>query len=208
MVSGRVVDFDAVAVRKRPVELQASDLPIQFSCISFNLVRPMLERLTPVSRSSANSVILRNHWLSLRRSTNAPERQPRLSITCSLASNGHTDRVPVDYRRFLCDRPGHLRRNRGRWPVRGHTVRLAGGELAGIQSSAKPRRFSCAFIVAILAWVQLPGWTFFHRGILGGHAERVPAHRVEHFHAPHPPEAHKHVAHRVVADMAPLCPEG
>ena len=28
----------------------------------------------------------KNHWLSLRLSTTAPERQPRPSITCSLAS--------------------------------------------------------------------------------------------------------------------------
>ena len=41
---------------------------------------------SPSSNSSAKSVIFRNHWLSLRRSTSAPERQPRPSITCSLAS--------------------------------------------------------------------------------------------------------------------------
>ena len=40
----------------------------------------------PVSRSSAKSVIFRNHWFSRRFSTRAPERQPRPSMTCSLAS--------------------------------------------------------------------------------------------------------------------------
>ena len=39
-----------------------------------------------VSNSSEKSVILKNHCDSLRRSTIAPERQPRPSITCSLAS--------------------------------------------------------------------------------------------------------------------------
>ena len=33
-----------------------------------------------------NAVILKNHWVSSRCSTGAPERQPRPSITCSLAS--------------------------------------------------------------------------------------------------------------------------
>ena len=32
------------------------------------------------------SEILKNHWVSSRRSTGAPERQPLPSITCSLAS--------------------------------------------------------------------------------------------------------------------------
>ena len=41
-----------------------------------------------------------------------------------------------------------------------------------------------------------------HRRILGRHAERVPAHRVEHFVALHPPVAGDDVAHRVIADMA------
>ena len=38
------------------------------------------------SRSWAKAVILKNHWVSSRCSTKAPERQPRPSITCSLAS--------------------------------------------------------------------------------------------------------------------------
>ena len=41
-----------------------------------------------------------------------------------------------------------------------------------------------------------------HRRVLGRHAERVPAHRVQHVEAPRALVARHHVAHRVVADMA------
>jgi len=41
-----------------------------------------------------------------------------------------------------------------------------------------------------------------HRGILGRHAEGIPAHRVQHIVAARTPEARDGVADRVVADMA------
>src|SRR3546814_949025 len=42
--------------------------------------------LSALSNSSERAVILKNHCDSLRRSIAAPERQPRPSMTCSLAS--------------------------------------------------------------------------------------------------------------------------
>ena len=41
-----------------------------------------------------------------------------------------------------------------------------------------------------------------HRGVLGRHAEGVPAHRVQHVHAAGALVAGDHVAHGVVADVA------
>ncbi len=40
------------------------------------------------------------------------------------------------------------------------------------------------------------------RGVLGGQAERIPAHRMQHVLALRALEARNHVAHRIVADMA------
>ena len=43
-----------------------------------------------------------------------------------------------------------------------------------------------------------------HRRVLRGHAEGVPAHRMEHFITLHPLVAREHVAHRVVAHVADM----
>ena len=44
----------------------------------------------------------------------------------------------------------------------------------------------------------------FHGGVFGGHAERVPPHRVQHFVAAHPLVAGQHVAHGVIAHVADM----
>ena len=63
-----------------------SERPIQLRCIS----RTLSGQRSSVSSASSSSceyfVILKTHWLISRCSTIAPERQPRPSITCSLAS--------------------------------------------------------------------------------------------------------------------------
>ena len=91
IVSGRVVNTSTLSMppvladsAKRKVRPWL--LPIQFSCISRTFSGQCSSDFRPESRSSAKAVILRNHWLSLRFSTSAPDRQPRPSITCSLAS--------------------------------------------------------------------------------------------------------------------------
>ena len=54
----------------------------------------------------------------------------------------------------------------------------------------------------MLSWVHFAGGTVFcHCGVLGGQAERVPAHRLQHVTAPHAVVARKHVADRVVAHV-------
>ena len=47
-----------------------------------------------------------------------------------------------------------------------------------------------------------------HRGILGGHAKGVPAHRMQHIEAARPLVARHNVAHRIVAHMAHMYPPG
>jgi len=61
-------------------------LPIQFSCISRTLAGQLSSPFSASSNSSENALILKNHWLSSRRSTSAPYLQPLPSISGSLAS--------------------------------------------------------------------------------------------------------------------------
>ena len=61
-------------------------LPIQLRCMVRTFSGQWPRRSMAARRSSAMSVILKNHCTSSRRSTGAPERQPRPSTTCSFAS--------------------------------------------------------------------------------------------------------------------------
>ena len=90
-VSGRVVNtssvskpFGAPLVSK--LNCRPRLLPIQLRCISRTFSGQCGSPSSAARSSSAMSVMRKNHWTSSRRSTGAPERQPRPSITCSLAS--------------------------------------------------------------------------------------------------------------------------
>ena len=61
-------------------------LPIQLRCMVFTRSGQPGRVSRPVSSSSAYSVMRRKYIGMSRFSTSAPERQPRPSITCSLAS--------------------------------------------------------------------------------------------------------------------------
>ena len=87
-VSGRVVNtssfspFDRSNWKRRPS--RAADPVLLHQPDFFRPAVQRVERRPAIRRR--NAVILKNHCDSLRRSTSAPERQPRPSITCSLAS--------------------------------------------------------------------------------------------------------------------------
>ena len=143
---------------------------------------------SPSSSSSAKSVIFRNHWLSLRFSTSAPDRQPRPSITCSLASTVMSTGSQLTARFLAIDQPRREQVEEQRLfvPV---IIGLAGRQLAGpVEREAQPlqlrlhRRDVGARPAAGMD-------ALLHRGVLGGHAERVPAHRVEHLMPRHPPDS-------------------
>ena len=90
-VSGRVVntstsEISTAASASLNRTFAPSLRPIQFDCISFTRSGQRSSPPSASSRSGANFVMLKNHWLSCFFSTNAPDRQPRPSITCSLAS--------------------------------------------------------------------------------------------------------------------------
>ena len=62
-----------------------SERPIQLFCIKRTLSGHRSSPSMACKRSSANSEIAKNHCDNFRRSTRAPDRQPRPSTTCSFA---------------------------------------------------------------------------------------------------------------------------
>ena len=92
-VGPRGEDFElGLAVRRgRRIEREADHAALpsgRSSCSASAALFPASARAGRARRAgpAAKSVILKNHWVSSRCSTSAPERQPRPSMTCSLAS--------------------------------------------------------------------------------------------------------------------------
>jgi hypothetical protein len=117
-----------------------------------------------------------------------------------VGEHGHVDRVPIDRGFLAVDQPGGEEIEEQRLFV-AVIVGLASSEFAAPverEAEALQLRLHRRDVGAG------PGAgmdALFHRRVLGGHAERVPPHRVQHLVAAHPPIAREHVAHRVVADM-------
>ena len=118
-----------------------------------------------------------------------------------VGEHGHVDRIPVDRRFLAVDEARRIEIEEQRLLL-AVIIGLAGGEFAApVEREADPLELGAHrrdVGPGPVAGMDL----LLHRGIFGGHAERVPAHRVEHFIALHPPVPGEHVAHRVVADMA------
>ncbi len=93
IVSGRVVKISSsvspagVVTGSRANRMcRPSDRPIQLRCIRRTFSGQRSSRSIALVRSSENCVILKNHCVRSRCSMGAPERHPRPSMTCSLAS--------------------------------------------------------------------------------------------------------------------------
>jgi len=129
-------------------------------------------------------------------------RAPALAVDHLLVGeHGHVDRVPVDRGFLAIDQTAFEQVDEQRLflpiifgvagrqfaaPVEGKAQRL---QLAAHRRDIGSRPFTRMDLL-------------FHRCIFRRHAECVPAHRVQHFKALHPPEPGEHVPHRIVADMA------
>ncbi len=173
------------SLRRRSVSLKRNCRPCALAdpvlLHQLHFVRPVLER-RPARRAAprAKSVILRNHWLSLRFSTSAPERQPRPSITCSLASTVRStgsqltaDLLAIDQARLV-----EIEEQRLLVPV---ILGIAGRELAApVEREAEPLELRL-HVGDVLVGPRARVDALLDRGIFGRHAERVPAHRVQHF---------------------------
>ena len=118
-----------------------------------------------------------------------------------VGEHGLVDRVPVHLRLLALDQPGLEE-------VEEHLLlvlvvgRVAGRDLAR-PVERQPHRLELLLHRGDV--VVGPGLGMdlaLHRGVLGRHAEGVPAHRMQHVHAHGAFVARDHVAHRVVAHVA------
>ena len=117
-----------------------------------------------------------------------------------VGKHGHVDRVPIDLGRLAFDQAGPPE-------IEEHLLlvlvvaRIAGGELAG-PVERQAHRLQLALHrgdvgIGPVARIDL----VVPRRVLGGQAEGVPAHRMQHVEARGAAEAGDHVAHRVVAHV-------
>ena len=111
------------------------------------------------------------------------------------------DRIPVHFRFLALDQAGAQE-------VEKHFLlmlvigRIAGRDLAA-PVERQPHRFELRLHRRdIVVGPRLGMDLALHRGVLGRHAEGVPAHRMQHVQPHRPLHPRHHVAHRVVAHMA------
>ncbi len=117
-----------------------------------------------------------------------------------VGQHGLVDRVPVDHLRAALGDAG-LQHLQEQPLVPLVVVGPAGGDLAR-PVDAEAQRLQLALHVLDVVVGPLRGrHAVRHGGVLGGQAERVPAHRLQHVVALHAHVARDHVADRVVAHM-------
>ena len=206
IVSGRVVNTSTSSIpstgsARRKRNWRPRLLPIQFSCISRTLSGHWSRPCSPSSSSSANCGDLQKPLRELAAFDRRPGA-PALAVDHLLVGeHGHVDRVPIDLAFLAVDEAGVEQVEEQRLLV-AVIVGVAGRELAApVEREAEPLQLLAHrrdIRPGPFAGVDLA----LHRRIFGRHSERVPAHRVEHFHALHPPVAREHVAHGVIAHMA------
>ncbi len=166
-----------------------------------HLVGPLVEVLQPVEQVVGELGDLEKPLGELAPLDRRPGA-PALAVDHLLVGeHGHVDRVPIDLAFLAIDEAGVKQVEEQRLLV-AVIIGVAGRELAApVEREAEPLQLLAHrrdIGPGPFARVDLA----FHRGIFGRHSERVPAHRVEHFHALHPPAAREHVAHGVIAHMA------
>ena len=177
-------------------------LPIQFSCISRTLSGHWSSARQPFEQLLGEVGDLEEPLAELA-PLDQRARAPAAAVDHLLVGeHGHVDRVPVDLAFLAIDQARREQVEEQRLLV-AVIFGIAGRELAApVEREAEPLQLRL-HRRDVRRRSSRPGWTLLlHRGILGRHAERVPAHRMEHVEALHPLVAREHVAHRVVADMA------
>ena len=117
-----------------------------------------------------------------------------------VGQHGIVDRIPVDRRFLAIDQPclEQIEEQCLFVPV---IIGFARRQLAApVERETQPLQLGLHRLD--IGAGPCPGMhALFHRRIFGGHAERVPPHRVEHGMAGHPAIARQDIAHRIVADV-------
>ncbi len=182
-------------------ELQPAALADPILLHQPDLLRPRVEPLQPLEQIVGEIGDLQKPLRQLA-PLDLRARAPALAVDDLLiGEHGHVDRVPIDLAFLAIDQAGREQVEEQRLLV-AVIIGFAGGELAApVDGEADPLQL-LAHRRDIGAGPFAGMDVALHRRILGRHAERVPAHRVEHFMALHPPVAGDDVAHGVIADVA------
>ena len=148
-------------------------------------------------------VMANNHCVSSRCSTNAPERQPRPSITCSLASTVLSTGSQFNFRLFrVRPRPASAQEIEKHFLLVLVIGRIASRDLAAPVERQPHRLELFLHRRDVVVGPRLGMDLALHGGVLGRHAEGVPAHRVQHRKSHRPLHPRHHVAHGVIAHVA------
>ena len=204
-VRPRREDVEAVVPGDRlgepEAELEAAALADPVLLHQPDLVRPVFERRQPVEQLVGEVGDLEEPLVELA-PLDEGARAPAAAVDHLLVGeHGHVDRIPIDLALLAVDQAGLVEVEEQRLLL-AVIIGVAGGELAApVEREAEPLQLAPHgrdVGPGPLAGMDVA----LHRRILGRHAEGVPAHRVEHLIALHPPVAGEHVAHRVVAGVA------
>ena len=133
-------------------------------------------------------------------------RAPALAVDHLLVGqHRHVHRVPVDHGGLAIDQPGveHVEKQR---LLLGDVIVVAGGELAGPVDRQAQRLHLLLHGGDVGIGPVARVAAVFHRRVLGGHAEGVPAHRMQDAEPLRALVAGHNVAHRIVADVAHVDP--
>ena len=156
---------------------------------------------SPCSNSSAKSVILKNHWLSLRRSTSRAAAPAAPVDHLLIGEHGHVHRIPVHIGFAAIDKAG-LVEIQEQLLLLVIIFRIAGGEFARpVQRQAHHLELG-AHRRDIFVGPVARAYALVARRILGRQAEGIPAHGMQHIVALGAAEAGDDIAHGVVAHMA------
>ena len=199
------VDLDAVmalgAVGEAKGELQPARPPDPVFLHGADLGGPVVEAVERIEQllgeiRDAEEPLRELAPLDLRARTPAA---PVLDLL--VGEHRHVHRIPVDHGVLAVDEPGleEVEKQRLLLAV---ILRVAGGEFARPVDRQAHRPELLAHGLDIGVGPVLGMAAAGHRGVLGGHAEGVPAHRVQHVVPGRQLVARHDVAHRVVADMA------
>ena len=128
-------------------------------------------------------------------------RPPALAVDDLLVGqHGHVDRVPVNHS-VLAVHEALFQEIEEQRLLLAVVFRVAGREFAGPVDRQAQRLHLPAHRRDVLIGPVGGVAALFHRGVLGGHPEGVPAHRMQHAVSKRAPVPRHHVAHRIVANM-------
>ena len=199
--AGRI-DFDfRIEVGRFEAELQALTLADPVFLHGPDLFRPLVERPQTFEQFLGEIGDLEEPLRELAL-LDQRARAPASPVDHLLiGKHGLVDRVPVDRRFLAVDETAFVEIEEQRLFV-AVVLRLAGGEFAApVERETKALELRL-HVGDVLTRPATRVHTLFHGGVLGGHTEGIPTHRVQDLEALHPLVAREHVTHRVIAHVA------